>query len=74
MKRFLTLKFFIELGASVFTLAGIYVGSTTTLGAIFYLVSLVFWFWLMYRVKLWGLAPLNIATAVIASYNLWSSL
>lgn len=74
MNRFLTLKFFIELGASVFTLAGIYVGSTTTPGAICYLISLVFWFWMMYRQKMWGLAPLNIATTLIASYNLWSSL
>jgi hypothetical protein len=74
MKRFLTLKFFIELAASVFTLTGIYVGSTTTVGAICYLIALVFWFWMMYREKMWGLAPLNIATAVIASYNLWSSL
>lgn len=64
----------IELAASVLTLAGIYVGSTTLLGACFYLASLVFWFWMTYRKKLWGLLPLNCASLGISLLNLAKAL
>ena len=72
--KFLNLRFFVESGASAFTLAGIYVGSTTALGAMFYLISLIFWFWLMIRWKMWGLVPLNVATLGIVIYNLMVAL
>lgn len=63
--------FWIELAASSLTLAGVWFGSTTALGAAFYLASLVFWYWVMIRKALWGLLPLNVATTIIASANLW---
>lgn len=68
MKR---LDFWIETAASVFTLAGTYIGSTTAAGACCYLVSLIFWFWMTFRKRLWGILPLNTASAVIAALNLW---
>lgn len=60
----------IELAASLLTLTGIYLGSTTFAGANCYAASLIFWFWMMVRVPLWGLLPLNLATAVITAINL----
>jgi len=71
--KFWNLKLLIELAASGFTLAGIFIGSTTAMGATCYLVALIFWFWMMHRENMWGLLPLNGATLVIASYNLWNS-
>ena len=64
----------VELAASVFTLAGIYIGSTTALGAACYLVSLVFWWWLTVAKKLWGIVPLNAASTVVSAFNLWRAL
>ncbi|HKQ24116.1 MAG TPA: hypothetical protein VJT81_06705 [Burkholderiales bacterium] len=64
----------IELTASAFTLAGIYVGSTTAVGAGCYLVALVFWYVIMFRKALWGIAPLNVATTFVATFNLWRAL
>lgn len=64
----------IELAASLPTLAGIFVGSTTAQGACFYLASLVFWFWMMARKQLWGLLPLNVASLLISILNLWRAV
>ena len=66
--------FAIEIAASIFTLAGIYLGSTTIPGASMYLVSLVFWFWIMFRKALWGLLPLNVATWFLSLLNLLRAL
>lgn len=71
--KFFNPKFLIEVAASTFTLAGIFIGSTTALGATCYLVALIFWFWMMYRENMWGLLPLNAATLIISVYNLWNS-
>jgi len=65
---------YVEIAASILTLAGIYLGSTTLLGAIAYLGSMVFWWWLTYSRKLWGLVPLNIGSTILSAYNLWSAL
>ncbi len=65
----LTKWLFIELLASTLTLGGIYAGSTTALGALLYLISLIFWYWLTVGKRLWGLMPLNIATTFVASLN-----
>jgi hypothetical protein len=62
--------FWIEFGASVFTVAGMYLGSTTLEGAACYAVSLAFWFWLMPLKRLWGLLPLNVASAIVTAINL----
>jgi hypothetical protein len=70
----MTTDFWIELGAATFTLAGIYIGSTTAWGAAAYLVALVFWYWSMFRKHTWGLVPLNVATTFVASFNLWKAL
>lgn len=64
----------VELLASIFTLAGIFVGSTTFWGAVCYLISLVFWWWLVWLKKLWGIIPLNAASTAISTYNLWINL
>lgn len=64
----------IELGASVFTLAGMFVGSTTTTGAFLYAVSLVFWYALVYRQKLHGIVPLNVASTVVVLLNIWRAM
>jgi hypothetical protein len=64
----------VEIGASVFTLLGIYIGSTTALGAACYLVSLVFWWWLTAVKKLWGIVPLNAASTLLSLLNLWRAL
>lgn len=71
MTFYRTRSFWIECAASAFTLAGIAIGSTMAPGAVCYLISLVFWFWLMREKSLWGLLPLNTATLVVASLNLW---
>jgi hypothetical protein len=71
MKLLRSPDFWIESGASVLTLAGIYLGSTTVPGGLCYLASLVFWFWATFRKSLWGLMPLNVATVVVVGVNLW---
>jgi len=71
---FLNRWLFVELLASILTLAGIYVGSTTALGASMYLASLVFWYALTFAKRLWGLMPLNIASTVVSALNLWRAL
>jgi len=63
-----------ELAASGLTLAGIYAGSTTIAGALLYLLSLVFWYAVTVKKRLWGLMPLNVATTFIVSLNLWRAL
>ena len=66
--------FLVETAASACTLGGVLSGSTSTQGAALYLVSLVFWYALTVKRRLWGLMPLNVATTVVASVNLWRSL
>jgi hypothetical protein len=63
-----------ELLASGLTLAGIYAGSTSAAGASLYLASLVFWYAVTVKKRLWGLMPLNVATTVVAAVNLWRAL
>lgn len=64
----------IQMFASIITLAGIHFGSTTALGASLYLVGLVFWFWLCFGLRLWGLMPLNLASTFLSAANLWKAL
>jgi len=64
----------VELLASCLTLAGIYAGSTTAVGAGLYLASLLFWYVLTIGKRLWGLMPLNVATTIVASLNLWQAV
>jgi hypothetical protein len=64
----------IELAASILTLVGMALGSTTIKGAACYLASMVFWFLLMYLRKMWGLLPLNVAVLCTSAYNFWSAL
>lgn len=66
--------FVIELLASAFTLAGIYVGTTSLVGAALYLVALAFWFALCVGKRLWGIMPLNIASTIVSGMNLWRAL
>lgn len=64
----------IETCASVLTLTGMYIGSTTVHGASWYLASMVFWFWICLGKKMYGLLPLNLATVAITTMNLLKAL
>jgi hypothetical protein len=64
----------VELLASALTLAGMALGSTTRAGAGLYLASLVFWYLLTWRKRLWGLLPLNLATTVVCGVNFWRAV
>lgn len=57
--------------ASVLTLVGMYVGSTTPAGVAFYSVSAVFWYALSIRLRAWGLMPLNVASTALCALNYW---
>lgn len=64
----------IELVASITTLAGMWVGSTTLHGAECYLVSTLAWCAISWRKSLRGIWPLNIGAAAVSLINLWSAL
>ena len=66
--------FLVELMASITTLAGVYLGSTTLPGVCMYVASLVFWYALTVKKRLWGLMPLNIGTTVVLAINLYKAL
>lgn len=74
MNKLKTLDFWIEVAASVTTLAGIYIGSTTLHGALFYLFAIMIWYVLIWRQKLWGLIPLNVGSNIIAVLNIVKAL
>ena len=61
----------LEILASITTLAGIYLGSTTQAGSALYVVSSFFWFAMMFRMQMWGLAPLNVAGAFLNVLNVY---
>lgn len=73
MNKLKSLDFWIELAASVTTLAGIYLGSTTTRGAVVYLLAILIWYMLIYRQKLWGLIPMNVGANIIAVLNIFKA-
>lgn len=60
----------IELSASVFTLAGIYAGSTTLLGCLLYCLANGFWFVVIFGNRLWGLIPVTVGSTIIIGFNL----
>lgn len=64
----------IELAASVCTLIGMYLGSTTGLGAALYLASAVFFWVVVQERRLWGLVPLNAGVTVIAIINIRAAI
>lgn len=64
----------IELVASVATLGGMWVGSTTVLGAELYLVGTAAWMAISWRKSLHGIWPLNIGAAAVSLWNLWAAL
>jgi hypothetical protein len=55
----------IEVLASVTTIAGMWEGSSTFIGASWYLASTLVWIWLMVERRLWGIAPLNLLALTI---------
>jgi hypothetical protein len=60
--------------ASVFGLAGMYLGSTTLHGSICYAVAIPCLITCVYARRLWGLLPLNFAQAVVIAINLVKAL
>jgi hypothetical protein len=58
----------VEIFASLLTIMGVAVGSTTPTGNDFYMAGQVFWWWLTISRRMWGLLPLNIAMTCI---ELW---
>lgn len=73
-RRTRAVDFSIQLLASVATLAGMWVGSTTARGAEFYLIGTAAWIAISWRKSLHGIWPLNIGAAAVSLVNLWSSL
>ena len=69
-----TTSFVIQLGASITTLLGVYYGTTTATGSLWYIASQALWWAIMVRDKLWGLLPLNIAMAIVLVHNLIKAL
>lgn len=63
-------NFVFELAPGVPTVIGMWLGSTTAAGATWYIVAAIFWFALMFRRRIWGLAPLNVVALVVACLNL----
>ena len=59
----------LEFGAGLFTLYGMFYGSTTPLGIVMYLVGTAFWFALTIFTKQWGLMPLNIGALFVLIHN-----
>lgn len=64
----------LELIASVFGLAGMYLGSTTLHGAMCYAVAVPCLIACVLTRRLWGLLPLNLAQAVVIGLNLFKVL
>ena len=64
----------IEILASVSTLAGMKLGSTTLSGAECYLVSSVAWCAISWRKGLHGIWPLNIGALLVTLSNIWGAL
>lgn len=67
----LTAERLLELGASVFTLYGMFYGSTTPLGICLYFIGTAIWFVLTFFTKQWGLMPLNFGALFVLFHNLF---
>lgn len=63
-----------ELAASCTTLAGMWVGSTTVVGSLWYLAAGVAFTAVSFKRRLHSLQPLNFAALAIEAWNLWSAL
>ncbi len=63
-----------ELGASFTTMAGMWEGSTTVVGSLWYLAAGVLFIAVSFKRKLHGLQPLNFAAIAIETFNLWAAL
>ncbi len=64
----------LELFASAFGLAGMYLGSTTIHGALCYAVAIPCLIGCVIVRRLWGLLPLNLAQAVVIGSYLFGAL
>ena len=71
MKR---LDLAIQLVASLGTLAGMWIGSTTLPGASCYLVATLAWMAISWRNNLHGIWPLNAGSLVISCINIGRAL
>jgi hypothetical protein len=73
MKYNKQVAFVTQLAASITTLLGVFYGTTTQAGSLWYAGSLIFWYTLMVKHKMWGLLPLNLATLAVSLYNLYKA-
>jgi hypothetical protein len=73
-RGFFTWQRLLELAAAVVTLTGQVLGSTTLRGAICYLFATALWCSLTVTMRMWGLLPLNVASAVVSGWTLWQLL
>jgi hypothetical protein len=64
----------LEWSASIATLSGQAIGSTTLQGALIYALANVLWWRLTIRSRMWGLLPLNVAGAAITAWTLFGLL
>jgi hypothetical protein len=74
IKKFFSPQRYLELAASIVTLTGQALGSTSLHGAICYAFASVLWIWLTVYLRMWGLMPLNLAGAVVTVWTLWRLL
>ncbi len=65
------LGFILQMIAGSFTVAGMYIGSTTRRGAWLFMASTVPWWVVTIHDGLWGFVPLNIVIGATAAVNLW---
>jgi hypothetical protein len=63
----------VEIFASLLTIMGASIGSSTPIGNEFYMAGQIFWWWLMFSRRMWGLIPLNIAMTGIELWHFFKS-
>lgn len=63
--------FILENVAGILTCLGMYFGSTNSIGVVFYLLSLIFWWLMICHRRLWGLLFFQVSTTIIVVINVW---
>ena len=74
MRDFFPFQRRLEFAAAIATLTGQFLGSTSLNGAVCYACATVLWSWLTIYSRMWGLMPLNVVSAMITGWTLWTLL
>lgn len=67
-------KHAVEIITGMFQIYAQFIGSTTLIGSSLYEVVTVSWWIWMFTWKMWGFLPLNVAGAIISTWDLWKAL